>query len=36
MPAYNEAELLELSVKEVAEGLRGRGEPFEVVVVENG
>jgi glycosyltransferase involved in cell wall biosynthesis len=36
MPAYNEAELLELSVKEVAEGLRGRGEPFEVIVVENG
>ena len=36
MPAYNEAELLELSVKEVTEGLRGRAEPFEVIVVENG
>src|SRR5262245_25408748 len=36
MPAYNEAELLELSVKEVVEGLRGRSEPFEVIVVENG
>jgi glycosyltransferase involved in cell wall biosynthesis len=36
MPAYNEAELLELSVKEVAEGLRGRAGPFEVIVVENG
>jgi len=36
MPAYNEAELLELSVKEVAEGLRGRSRPFELIVVENG
>ena len=39
MPAYNEVELLETSVKEVAEGLRGRGRPvgsFEVIVVENG
>ena len=41
MPAYNEAELLELSVKEVVEGLRGQlggraSEPFEVIVVENG
>src|SRR5215470_17056268 len=41
MPAYNEAELLELSVKEVVEGLRGQArdgvtEPFEVIVVENG
>jgi glycosyltransferase involved in cell wall biosynthesis len=36
MPAYNEAELLELSVKEVTEGLRGRTESFEVIVVENG
>jgi glycosyltransferase involved in cell wall biosynthesis len=36
MPAYNEAELLEVSVKEVVEGLRGRTEPFEVLIVENG
>jgi glycosyltransferase involved in cell wall biosynthesis len=44
MPAYNEADLLELSVKEVTEGLRslndgiaGRAyESFEVIVVENG
>jgi glycosyltransferase involved in cell wall biosynthesis len=36
MPAYNEADLLELSVKEVTEGLRGRTESFEVLVVENG
>jgi glycosyltransferase involved in cell wall biosynthesis len=36
MPAYNEAELLELSVKEVTEGLRDRTGPFEVIVVENG
>jgi len=42
MPAYNEAELLELSVKEVTEGLRGQidpdgnARPFEVIVVENG
>ena len=41
MPAYNEAELLELSVKEVTEGLRGltgatATESFEVIVVENG
>jgi glycosyltransferase involved in cell wall biosynthesis len=36
MPAYNETELLELSVKEVTEGLRGRTGPFEVIVVENG
>jgi glycosyltransferase involved in cell wall biosynthesis len=36
MPAFNEAELLERSVGEVVEGMSGRGEPFEVVVVENG
>jgi glycosyltransferase involved in cell wall biosynthesis len=36
MPAFNEAELLELSVKEVVEGLRGRTGSFEVLVVENG
>lgn len=41
MPAYNEAELLEVSVKEVTEGLREQADwwgsgPFEVIVVENG
>ena len=36
MPAFNEAELLELSVKEVVEGLRGRTAAFEVIIVENG
>jgi len=36
MPAYNEADLLELSVKEVTEGLRGRVGPFEVIIIENG
>ena len=33
MPAYNEAELLEGSVGEVVDGMRRRGEPFEVIVV---
>jgi glycosyltransferase involved in cell wall biosynthesis len=36
MPAYNEAAMLEASVREVVNGLRGMGEPFEVHVVENG
>jgi glycosyltransferase involved in cell wall biosynthesis len=36
MPAYNEAALLEASVTEVVEGLRAVGDPFEVIVVENG
>lgn len=36
MPAYNEAELLERSVAEVVDGLRGLGLPFELIVVENG
>jgi glycosyltransferase involved in cell wall biosynthesis len=41
MPAYNESELLETSVKEVTEALRGRAEStpdagFEVIIVENG
>jgi glycosyltransferase involved in cell wall biosynthesis len=36
MPAFNEAEILETSVKSVVEGLRARGDAFEVVVVENG
>jgi len=36
MPAFNEAEILETSVKTVVEGLRERGDAFEVVIVENG
>jgi glycosyltransferase involved in cell wall biosynthesis len=36
MPAFNEAEILESSVKSVVEGLRARGERFEVIIVENG
>ena len=36
MPAYNEADILETSVKEVVTGLRERGESFEVLIVENG
>jgi glycosyltransferase involved in cell wall biosynthesis len=36
MPAFNEAEILETSVKSVVEGMRERGEPFEVVIVQNG
>jgi 6-phosphofructokinase len=36
LPAHNEAELLERSVREVTEGLRARGRRFEVIVVENG
>ncbi len=36
MPAFNEAEILETSVKSVAEGLRDRGSSFEIVIVENG
>jgi glycosyltransferase involved in cell wall biosynthesis len=36
MPAHNEAELLELSVNDVVDGLRSRGSQFEVLVVENG
>ncbi len=36
MPAFNEAEILESSVTSVVEGLRARGEKFEVIVVENG
>ena len=36
MPAFNEAEILESSVLSVVEGLRARGEKFEVIVVENG
>ncbi len=36
MPAYNEAALLEASVCDVVDGLRGLGHPFEVHIVENG
>ena len=36
MPAFNEAEILATSVKEVVAGLRDRGESFEVIIVENG
>jgi glycosyltransferase involved in cell wall biosynthesis len=36
MPAFNEAEILATSVKSVVEGLRSRGERFELLVVENG
>jgi glycosyltransferase involved in cell wall biosynthesis len=36
MPAYNEAEILATSVKDVVVGLRTRGEAFEVLIVENG
>jgi glycosyltransferase involved in cell wall biosynthesis len=36
LPAHNEADMLEESVREVATGLRERGRSFEIVVVENG
>jgi len=36
MPVYNEAEIIERSLAELLDGLRLRGEPFEIVVVENG
>ena len=36
MPAFNEAGFLEESIRDVTTGLRARGEPFEVLVVENG
>jgi Glycosyl transferase family 2 len=36
LPAHNEAEMLEESVRDVAAGLRDRGRSFEIVVVENG
>jgi glycosyltransferase involved in cell wall biosynthesis len=36
MPAHNEVGMLETSVGEVVQGLRERGRPFEVIVVENG
>lgn len=36
MPAYNEADLLARAVGDVVEGMRRLGDPFEVLVVENG
>jgi Glycosyltransferases involved in cell wall biogenesis len=36
MPAYNEATIIERSLAELLAGMRSRGEPFEIVVVENG
>jgi len=36
MPAFNEAEILATSVKEVVAGLRERGESFELIIIENG
>jgi glycosyltransferase involved in cell wall biosynthesis len=36
MPAFDEAELLESSVRAVVGGVRARGHAFEVIVVENG
>jgi Glycosyl transferase family 2 len=36
LPAHNEAEMLEESVRDVARGLRERERSFEIVVVENG
>jgi glycosyltransferase involved in cell wall biosynthesis len=36
MPAHDEEAFLEAAVAEVVAGLRGRGAPFEIVVVENG
>lgn len=36
MPAHNETEMLESSVREVTTGVRSAGRPFELLVVENG
>ena len=36
MPAFNEAEILASSVTSVVDGLRARGESFEIMIVENG
>ena len=36
MPAFNEAEILESSVRAVVDGMRARGRKFELIVVENG
>jgi glycosyltransferase involved in cell wall biosynthesis len=36
MPAFNEAEIIATSAKDVVTALRTRGMPFEVIIVENG
>jgi glycosyltransferase involved in cell wall biosynthesis len=36
MPAFNEAEILAMSVKTVVHGMRDRAEDFELIIVENG
>jgi len=36
MPAHNEEDLLDKAVHAVVDGLRDRGRPFEVIIVENG
>ncbi len=36
MPAYNEAAMLDATVRDVVDGMRGMGRPFEVHIVENG
>jgi glycosyltransferase involved in cell wall biosynthesis len=36
LPAHNEEAILQATVTEVVEGLRARGLPFEVLIVENG
>lgn len=36
MPAFNEAEILDSSVKDAVAALRGRRDAFEVIIVENG
>ncbi|MGH9294017.1 MAG: glycosyltransferase family 2 protein [Acidimicrobiales bacterium] len=36
LPAHNEEALLEATVRQVAEGLKERGETYELIVVENG
>ncbi len=36
VPAYNEAALLDQTVRELVEGLRALGQPFELHIVENG
>jgi glycosyltransferase involved in cell wall biosynthesis len=36
MPAYNEAAMLEASVRDVVDGMRAQGDTFEIHIVENG
>jgi glycosyltransferase involved in cell wall biosynthesis len=36
MPAYNECEILDSSVRTVVDGMRARGAQFELLIVENG